>query len=528
MHGLFQLGGPSCLFWIYPRKCIRHCNLLHFRERHAARLLDQFAPSTVLRYITAWQSFQSTLLQLRLQLSDLQEATLADILINLSTSKSGPGCQVMITTLRWVAQLADVEALSGAWSPMITSFLKSRIPQELKESIPFSLYVVTQMERRILTSSCSIVEILVLGAMLACVWGGLRFADAQRCSFKSFCCDGETFRASCWRTKTSHKGQPWGFITSGFMSLGSHNWVWRWLRTLDEVVSQAKTIHVDMPCPDFLFCRVSDAGSFFPLEPMEYAEALYWIRRMSSLPWKSQTLPSNHWTAHSMKSTLLSWGSQLASSHNILPEERLLQGHHRQSQSASLRTYSRDDVFAQLSFQTKLIAAVRQGARFRTAQHRGSQLPLQEPVVSLEFFRKAASQEPWSFFQFDAAPVLEEIVQEDTDLADDASSNSTSSSSSSSSKGEAVESLEKSTKKPFDIQLLGSAEEALIASCSTIQHALVPASGPDCIAYQGQHFAAACGVRLDASRITIASNPSHDHRLCQRRACTKAWQALLL
>ena len=222
--------------------------------QHAARLLDHFAPSTLLRYFQAWTSFAKTLKSLDLSLGTLTEAQLADALVTTSLAKSSdcsPGSQLTIKAIRWMSTHAGVEQLKIAWRPLIESFLKSRIPKELKESIPISLYTIVQFERRILMSTCTTAEIIMLGSILACVWGGLRFADAQRCNFKSFCFDGESFRATCWRTKTSSRGQPWGFVAHGLLSLGTYSWTEKWLSTLDELWHHAKSTDLDMQAPDF-------------------------------------------------------------------------------------------------------------------------------------------------------------------------------------------------------------------------------------------------------------------------------------
>ena len=141
------------------------------------------------------------------------------------------------------------------------------------------------------------------------MWGGLRFADAQRCNFKSFCFDGASFRATCWRTKTSSRGQPWGFVAHGLLSLGTYSWTEKWLTTLDELWHHAKTTDLDMQVPDFLFPVMRHDGIELPWSAMQYAEALKWIRHLARLPWKRTPQTSDHLSVHSMKSTLLSWGS---------------------------------------------------------------------------------------------------------------------------------------------------------------------------------------------------------------------------
>ena len=58
-----------------------------YLQDHAARLLDQFAPSTLLRYFSAWQSFAGTVRSLGLSLDSLTEGQLADVLIAISLGK---------------------------------------------------------------------------------------------------------------------------------------------------------------------------------------------------------------------------------------------------------------------------------------------------------------------------------------------------------------------------------------------------------------------------------------------------------
>ena len=182
--------------------------------------------------------FFRTINSLGLVLSSLTEGQMADALVTISLGKSTDctaGSQITIKAVRWIATHAGVQALRVSWSPLVESFLKSRIPKELKESLPFSLFAMVQLERRILMSSCSTYEVVLIGAILVCTWAGLRFADAQRCSYRTMCFDGKSLRGTCWRTKTSSWGQPWGIISSGMLSLGSFSWVEKWLVTMDQL-----------------------------------------------------------------------------------------------------------------------------------------------------------------------------------------------------------------------------------------------------------------------------------------------------
>ena len=91
------------------------------------------------------------------------------------------------------------------------------------------------------------------------------------------------------------------------------------------------------------------------------------------------------YTLHSMKATLLSFGPQLGSL--VSDSDRLLQGHH-QDPKHSLNLYGRDSVWGSLRYQATVIQEIQKGWRPKTAQHRGGQFPLAEPVVTLERFKK--------------------------------------------------------------------------------------------------------------------------------------------
>ena len=117
-------------------------------------------------------------------------------------------------------------------------------------------------------SSCPISELIIIGSILICTWASLRFADAQRCSFVSLCFDGKSLRGSCWRTQTSSRGQPWGLIATGFLSLGEFNWGERWLVTMDMLWHTARSTDMDMQIPDFLFPKMGPEGVALPWQPM--------------------------------------------------------------------------------------------------------------------------------------------------------------------------------------------------------------------------------------------------------------------
>ena len=101
-----------------------------------------------------------------------------------------------------------------------------------------------------------------------------------------------------------------------------------------------------------------------------------------SLPWRKTPLVFGnitHYTIHGLKSTFLSWASQL----KLDPESRRLQGHHKDPLK-STRLYSRDDIDGSIFVQETIIQKIQEGWRPHTPLSRGGQLPLQEPQVILE------------------------------------------------------------------------------------------------------------------------------------------------
>ena len=87
------------------------------------------------------------------------------------------------------------------YDPVVNSFFNPG-NHERRESIPLSLFLVVQWERRILMKECSVQEQVLLGGFLCLLWGGLRFADGQRVSLQSLSWCITALRGSCYRTKT--------------------------------------------------------------------------------------------------------------------------------------------------------------------------------------------------------------------------------------------------------------------------------------------------------------------------------------
>ena len=518
----------------------QHCKLhevltaSHHSKIHIHSVLDQFAASTVWRYLSIWQHFHRAVLDMDLSI-DMSESELADVIVALSLAhhsdkSTGSGSISTIKALRWMTKTAGITALeSVAYGTVISSFLKSKIPRERKEAFPLSLFVVLQWERRILQSNCPTRDVILLGGFLACIFAGLRFSDLQRVSWKSIVFDYKTVRGTCWRTKTSSSGQPFGFHCHGFLSRGEHSWAFKWLQSLDASGYLHQSTDLSMPCPHFLLPAMDALGLVQPLQPMTYARALKLLRWSASLPWKSgsQPLPCLNLTLHSLKTTMLSWGAQIADSAKISLEERQTQGHHRlHGASQSVRLYGRDDVFSQLSFQAKLVKGVHEGFRFSIPQHRGSQQPVREPEISkLECFNKQLPEHEWKFFDFSSNEQAVAVSHPDVGQADDADQIDSSSDSSSDGSESQSSDDEPASKKicTTGINDIGPVDEALVAFSANIQHCMITTSESHGLQYGQCYWRTACGAFLNPDRVGFGQEPQSDKQLCRRKGCMKLW-----
>ena len=178
---------------------------------------------------------------------------------------------------------------------------------------------------------------IILGFIGACVYASLRFGDAQRCKPESIFHEDGTLRGICWKTKTSAKGQPWGCMAAGLHG----NWGHTWLNALD-----TWTDGLDNQ-PYFLLPDIMvTAKSVQTLNrPMQYTRFVGWLRWVCNhTPDEELRVHGPHLisiTVHSLKSTILSWATQLDTPVHL----RQLQGHHRNPLgNTSVTTYSRDDV----------------------------------------------------------------------------------------------------------------------------------------------------------------------------------------
>lgn len=399
--------------------------------------------------------------------------------------------------------------------PIISKLTSSKVPVAWKESLPFPFVVFVNWERKVLQSACDPLLRIILGSFLFQSWSGLRWADMQRLSPGQLLFDLKAVRGCAWKSKTSHRGQPFGLLACGFLSHGSNSWLSMFLRSLDEIFANHADSDQDFLLPR-IFMQNDSLRLQIPLVPMTYTDSLFYIRRYINCPWKASqpfSFDVSSYTVHGLKSTMLSWGAQIPE----IPEEwRRLQGHHRPQQQ-SVRLYSRDDVHLQLQFQTKLIQRIQQDFRPCTPIHRGSQQPAVEPSIpALERFRKDECGAPWKFFPFNKSQPMEEpldlevMVNQLQPEEDEPSSHSDAGSSD--SEDRPLDSHNSNhADKPMDKFILGHLKAVVHIIPDWLQESDHPT------------LKTACGRAFQRNRVTIVDTLVPPLVMCNHGACRHIW-----
>ena len=496
---------------------------------HRARPLASFAPSTALRALSAWRVWAEWCAPCEANACSPSVHDLLDFLLETSRGarterkmhRGVRDVRWVASGMRWVAVHAQLPALlQGLANASVQAYAsKAVVPRDRHEARPLPLAVVSALERRVASAECMPAERIFLGGILACIWSSLRFGDAQRCAPASITLESDIVRACCWKTKVTVHGQPWGLVALG---VSSHevttSWASAWKADLESWSSAC------MPPPDFLIpdFHVKEGMPELLQRPMPYGRALALFRGALRAPWMGTaacTAPeARGYSLHSAKCTVLSWARQL-----LLPEEvRAEQGHHKPSSArASVRLYSRDDVWGALKVQREVIRALHDGWRPLSPQSRGAQPPAREPEVQLppkpELPVHAASDSESSlaeslFGQACGHPASTQTVETASETRSAASTGTDSDSSGSSA-------TEDVRQAPPDMVLVNIRSGTYHAVCTTVNvHAARRVQIGDF------WCAARCGARLRASTAdcALALSPPVHGVPCNRRGCREA------
>ena len=122
---------------------------------------------------------------------------------------------------------------------------------DVRESLPLSLFTIIGWERKVLTGNISPLLAIILGSFffkpgLVCV--GQTSNESAPPVWYSIS-RTSVIRGLAWRTKTTTKGQAFGCVAHGFMSVSTHTWLLVWLRHLDVVFKEADPASVDFLIP---------------------------------------------------------------------------------------------------------------------------------------------------------------------------------------------------------------------------------------------------------------------------------------
>ena len=373
---------------MFEELCNAHCHLSSSlqeigQSRHAdelrARLLAKVSDTTAGRYLRSMQIFFSTLQELGGSLDRLDTGRFLDTFLALArSSDEGPlsNSQNVMKALRWYKKVWGLHPFPDLYSSTFAS-LTMPSHKDKRESLPLPLSFCAYLERELLSEDTPPDKALWCGSFLACISASLRFSDAQHVRWAGLCVSQFSLRGICFRTKTSKRGAPFAFVSFGPHSSSESiglNWLGRWVQLLDDVWSDLRARFGKDIMPDCLFFCY-EAGQF---APASYAQTLLRMRQLLELSGLSAA-QSSAYTLHSMKSTFLSWMAQL----EISLTSRFLQGHHQVPGSTQL--YSRD--LARFEGSTPALESCALRLLPMLPQHRGGQLPVQEPRLDTSGFR---------------------------------------------------------------------------------------------------------------------------------------------
>ena len=287
-----------------------------FADERRKRVLNNYAANTAFHYTQEVQKFVRVISQLGFDVHRLSEAQLADALTVMQLSRTSEtdrdvcSGNFTIKPLRWWHKIAGVKSLQICFSPLVDSFLKTKLSKDKREAPPLPLWLIFHWELRILQSASTVYEIRMLGSFLLITWAGLRFADAQCMNVDSLVFNFQELCGLVWRSKTMSAGPPFGVQASGLRSLSTHTWLFKFLQTWDTTMHEPQ---VPRSRVDFLIPSTSPDGTCPSWAPLDYAGTTKVFRDMLLTPWKRFDGPhplahlQQMYTLHSMRATLLNF-----------------------------------------------------------------------------------------------------------------------------------------------------------------------------------------------------------------------------
>ncbi|CAE7492559.1 unnamed protein product, partial [Symbiodinium sp. CCMP2592] len=472
-------------------------------EALLAQLVASVADTTLVRYVQSCLQYFALLQDLGFDASRISQVQAYDVMIQLYRSPEDEeevptSCFPLNTlkALRWMVKVATI-SFPDLYTGLFHSVAHQRNEADRRESVPLPLDFVAYLEFCLLSNTFPDLQ-LNIGALLVMIWGSLRFSDAMHVKWGSVLYEQEVGRGISFRTKTSVRGAPFGVVGVGLLG----PWFQLWLALLKNEWCRIGKVAGPVE-PDALLFHASDDELFVP---MTYGEGLATLRHLLSRWNKLSGAQVQNYTLHSCKTTLLSWANQLC----ISEDRRAVQGHHRHS---SARLYSRDDVFGALTLQKELLLSIRQGWRPLCPQHRGGQVPLQEPALESRSvsFADPCFAIPGGPPAFEQNTQLCPTIEVEADLAGATFPLA-------SDPGDVV-APEKATALPLHSSgESGTPDELLfIITAKTIHKAVVCSELDRCTTFQGVHLKPACGCIVSVFQVVHFAPTGK--KLCRHKAC---------
>ena len=194
-------------------------------------MLKSVSENTLLRYLTHLLKFLHALRDLGVDWDALRQINVADALLALH--KTGDHVTHGIKAVRWSFRVFGLR-LPDLYGGLMSG-LEHRVVSDRKEALPLPIFVLAFCERYLLLEQGQPGLRLFMGALLVAANASLRFSDMQHVLWSSLQAAQDNVRAISFRTKSSRRGMPFGFVSCGFYGDSAsyyHSWVCKYLHLL--------------------------------------------------------------------------------------------------------------------------------------------------------------------------------------------------------------------------------------------------------------------------------------------------------
>ena len=481
------------------------------------RLLTGVSENTLLRYLQCLASFLSALGSLGLGMhNSLTQVHIADSLLVMH--REGDHVTNGLKAIRWAAKTLLLR-LPNLYDGIMRS-VSTMVTSDRKEALPLTAWIISSLELELLLEKGPVGRRIFIGA---CVWASLRFSDSQHVKWDEILVSGWCMRSTCFRTKTSRRGVPFGVISWGIFGDQScvlKTWVGKYLQLLGEEWDRMES-NLGVFVPDCLFFT-SNEEEFCPLSYGQVLSSFRGLLVQLGVPLGE----ASRFSLHSMKVTLLSMLSQLGESES----SRAAQGHHAHRESFSVKLYSRDDVWQALHCQAQAANKLRSGWVPSTAQGRGGRMPVpQQAFIHLRSewgdWKPATEHPRFPFAIADSMPAQVTILA----AGSAASPKATAVDEGAHPVGDSSSSEEPSEESPYHecrkrkstVQAVADFDEFLwIRSGTGVLHLAIKADGVSPVQdpNSGLFLKPCCGCRLRSAELV---EPVKGARFCMHAACNR-------